>query len=273
MKLYIKDENLEPSLGLYHEPEKPWTGQRTISASMVGDPCDAKVALKFRSFPTSPPTAKLDRTFRLGHVIEDLVIKDLKGAGWPVRHTDPANFDKQIRFTGWHGHVKCYVDGIIEWDNTLEEVLEIKSANDRSFKEMEKKTIPVAKPGYYDQATMAMGLSGLPSCVFVIFNKNTSEYLCERIMFDAERWEMLKIKIDRILQGDVEKISDDKDKWPCIFCEVKASCWEGLLPESPECHHCMFSYPDASKGFYCLRHEKPCTSVCDDFTPFKPRDK
>ena len=49
-----------------------------IGASGVGHPCDAYQAYSMRGFPNTEPDARLKRIFRLGHILEDEVVKDLK---------------------------------------------------------------------------------------------------------------------------------------------------------------------------------------------------
>ena len=109
-----------------------------IGASGVGHPCDAYQAYSMRGFPNTEPDARLKRIFRLGHILEDEVVKDLKEkADVRVWEVDGLT-GRQHTYEEWEGHVVCHMDGHIELDDGILRVLEIKSMNDASFKKFKK---------------------------------------------------------------------------------------------------------------------------------------
>jgi hypothetical protein len=253
-----------------HE-QKPYFGKRTISASIVGAECDAEIALKFRSFPQREPGPKATRIFKLGHLIEPLVIDYLIAAGIPVIPFADRNGYKQFTWTDYHGHAKVKVDGLIKWHDKPTEILEVKSAKESSYSGMRDAGIKVANPKYYAQAQMAMGLSGYKSVLMVVYCKNTSQLFSERLEFDEEYWAFLKVKIERILEGGAQKITKKEGDFRCMFCDVAGACWKAERPAIRHCHHCVFAHPDVGQKWWCMKHDQFAHAICDDFAFFEPQ--
>ena len=89
----------------------------------------AFVATRRKKFP---PAVK--RIFELGHIVEEIVVRDLKKSGAMVYEVDPRTKD-QFEYTALGGHLRGHADGIIafdkenpvnrdpgdEWEDALEE--------------------------------------------------------------------------------------------------------------------------------------------------------
>ncbi|MFO0448260.1 MAG: hypothetical protein ACK52I_06285, partial [Pseudomonadota bacterium] len=110
--------------------EKP---RQYIGASSVGAPCDAQVAFSLRGFPEDPIEPRVRRIFKLGHIIEDMVVADLKKAGFHVYDRDSLT-GKQYAYSEHGGHVRAHADGLIDLGDGELRVLEIKSVNAEGFK-------------------------------------------------------------------------------------------------------------------------------------------
>ena len=162
-----------------YDKQKKEKARDYIGASGIGHPCDAYQAYSLRGFPNTQPDARLKRIFRLGHILEDEVVKDLKEkADVRVWETDGLT-GRQHTYEEWEGHIVCHMDGHIELDDGVLRVLEIKSMNDASFKKFLKDGVKYSHPRYFGQVQMMMGMSKMDECFFIAINKNNSDYHAE----------------------------------------------------------------------------------------------
>ena len=120
-----------------------------IGASNVGHPCRAFLQFSLRGYPQKkiPPAVK--RIFELGHIVEEIVVRDLKKSGAMVYEVDPRTKD-QFEYTALGGHLRGHADGIIAFDkeNPTPEILEIKSMNDKKWMMFRDKGIHKSHPIY-----------------------------------------------------------------------------------------------------------------------------
>ena len=165
------------------EKDKPESPRSYIGASIVGNPCEALIAYSLRGFPNNPIGHKLRRIFRDGHRIEDDVVRDIKKTGVAVMEKDPFT-GKQWAFDGFGGHATGHADGMIGPIDGDSMLLEIKSMNDNKFKEFSTKGVKYSHRHYYSQVQFMLGLGKLKECVFISYNKNTSDYCSEIVQYD-----------------------------------------------------------------------------------------
>ena len=117
---------------------------------------------------------------------------------------------------------------------------------------------------------LMMGMSGLPSFLFVSYCKNNSLYLHEYIDFDEFRYEFLMSKIERVINDDVRKISTDESDWRCRGCFKRQACWEGKLPDDKTITTCGKAKANFKGEWVC---SKGCTSHCENWEPYVPKEK
>ena len=264
--------SIEEKINDGYERDNSEKQRKYIGASAIGGDCLAAISLAFRGFPETPPSPKLKRIFRLGHVIEDIVAADLKKGELDVYERDGLT-GRQFEYRSHGNHVQAHADGHIEHDGELR-MLEIKSMNDARWKKCVKKGVRISDPRYQAQMQMMMAMSGISSCLFVAYNKNTSEYLSEVVPFDEfEAAEVLN-KIERIMRGDAPKITKNIDDWRCRGCFQRGSCWLGERPKVSTCRSCVSAIAKETGGWYCNRHEQDVDDdhVCDDHSHWEPSD-
>lgn len=243
-----------------------------IGASGVGHPCDAYQAYSLRGFPNTEPDARLKRIFRLGHILEDEVVKDLKmKANVRVWEVDGLT-GRQHTYDEWNGHIVCHMDGHIELDDGELRVLEIKSMNDASFKKFHKHGVKHSHPRYFAQVQMMMGMSDIHETFFIAVNKNNSEYHAEIVKYDEFEFGHIKDRIQTVLNGEARKISLDQTDWRCRGCFKSEVCWEER--SAPElCQTCNHSTPTPDGRWYCEKHDKPADETCKSYQVFEPLPK
>lgn len=242
-----------------------------LGASIVGNPCLAYLAYSLRAFPEAPIDPRLQRIFNLGHVIEDIVIADLRKAGVDVIETDGIT-KRQVEWKMYGGHVKMHADGRIAENGNITSILEVKSMGDAKFKTFKEKGVRLSHRLYYDQMMLMMGASGIERAVIIAYNKNTSEYHSEEVKFDEFYFADQKRRIETVLQNEATKISADESDWRCRGCFKRTACWHGELPER-QCRNCGFALPTPDGEWWCQKHKRGAYELCGDHDYYRPKEK
>jgi CRISPR/Cas system-associated exonuclease Cas4 (RecB family) len=234
--------------------------RKYIGASGVGNPCDANLAFCLRGFPNTEPPAFLKRIFAMGHLIEEVVVADLKKVkGAVVIEIDPET-GKQWSYQELGGHISSHTDGVIELDGKSY-ILEIKSMNNTSFQKFLNKGVKISHHSYYCQLMMYMALADRTEAFFIAYNKDKSRYHAEIVEFDQIEWSYLKQRIVTVLNGDAAKISTDATDWRCRGCFKLEVCWgEKAVPV--EASSCQFGVPQKDGTWLCTGCKG--TKGCDD---------
>lgn len=267
----LKAEAVIRAIDDAYEAEKRGKARRYIGASIVGNQCLASIAFNLRGFPNVEPDAKLKRIFGLGHKIEDMVVADLKKAGYAVWEVDGMT-RKQYTYSDYGGHVVCHTDGMIEIDDELM-ILEIKSMNDASFAKFLKMGVKQSHPQYFGQVQMMMGMARMQNTLFISYNKNTSQYHAEVVSFDQFEFGFIKQKVGLALSGEVIKIASDETDWRCRFCFKSDACW-GHVEVQKECETCTFASPTSDGGWRCEKTKLPIPpKPCEEWEQFKPMER
>lgn len=249
--------------------EKREKARDYIGASGVGSPCDADLAYSLRGFPNTDPDPRLKRIFRLGHILEDEVVRDLKlKADVRVWEKDGLT-GRQHTYSELGGHVVCHMDGHIELDDGVLRVLEIKSMNEASFKKFQKDGVKISHPRYYAQLQMMMGMSNIPSSFFISVCKNNSEYHAEIVEFDELEWSYIRQRVERVLANQAAKISVDETDWRCRGCFKRGVCWEGAeVPKT--CMTCQHAFANRQGSWHCSKHDEEAVAACDQYQKYEP---
>lgn len=251
-----------------YEADPPDWLSRTISAGVIGHPCEAFLAYTLRSFPEVPVPPRVKRVFKVGHVIERLVIEDLRKAGYNVWDKDGLT-GKQFTYLAYGGHVKAKADGLIEMRDGKTRLLEIKSMNNANWSKFAKFGVRVSHPRYYWQAQLEMGLACIHELLLVAYNKDTSSYHSEIVKFDAFDYAAANVKIETVLGNRARKVATSEADWRCKECSKRDVCWGGRLPE-PACHNCAHAVPNLSGGWHCGKHNREATAVCGEYEVYRP---
>jgi len=252
--------------------DKREKARQYIGASIIGSPCDAMIAYNLRGFPNEEPDARLKRIFNMGHMLEDVVVKDLKERGdvrvWEVDGLT----GKQHTYEAWGGHVVCHLDGHVELDDGEVRVLEIKSMNDASFTKFKKQGMKFSHPRYFGQVQMMMGMSKIPSCLFIAINKNNSEYHAEIVDYDEFEFAHIKERIERVVTNEAEKIATDETDWRCRGCFKRGVCWEDTAVPV-RCSTCQHATPTPEGEWHCHKHDKQAIAPCPAYEKYEPKPK
>lgn len=227
------------------EPKRIYLG-----ASIIGYHCDAYIWLTFRGCFNEKHEGVAYRLFHRGKREEAIFVDDLRSIGVQVWDLDIEG--KQYGFYDLGGHFCGHLDGVginIPPDRTIPHLLEFKTHNSSSYKDLVKKGVLESKPQHYDQMTIYMGEMSLTRALYLAVNKDTDELYSEIIEFDKDRYDILIERARRIItSNEPVRCADRPDDWRCKMCAARDVCWNTAgklyLPDTkPDCRTCCHSTP------------------------------
>ncbi len=232
-----------------------------LGASVIGKECSRALWYDFRwTSGTKKWEGRMLRLFRTGDYEEGRMVADLRALGATVYDVDPAT-GKQFEFVDHGGHMKGHMDGCgqhIPTGGNKWHVLEFKTHNDKSFKDLKAKGVRASKPEHYAQMMWYMGKSGMNRALYLAKNKNDEDIHSERIEFDVVEFERIQEKAKAIIFASQppSKISEDPKFYICNMCDHKAVCHGHRVPRV-SCRTCCFSTPetDGDGRWSCARHK------------------
>lgn len=196
-----------------------------MGCSSLGHPCDRKIWLSWKGVPEKQ-SCKTRRILARGHEVEERLIHHLYEAGYQVT-------DQQREVKAWDGQVKGHIDGLIRHEGQTF-LLEIKSMNERSFKNVLKKGVKEAFPSYWVQMQLYGHLlkeegEALQGGWLLALNKNDEELYTEEVSYEpgvalgalqrAQRLSLYETMPPRLAtsRGEPERM--------CGFCGYQGLCW------------------------------------------------
>lgn len=225
-----------------------------LGASLIGHECERYLFFVFRWAFAKEFGGRMHRLFEFGRQSEDRFCTELGAAGIRICQTD-AN-GKQFEFRDGSGHFGGSTDGCTEICNEWH-VVEFKTHNDKSFKELVKKRVQEAKPQHFVQMQVYMGFSGMKKALYFAENKNTSEIYIEIIEFDEAVYQWGLDRANRVIAGQspAGKIGGP-DWYQCKWCDAFSICHEGAFPQK-NCRTCIHSTAASDGKWECRGHELP----------------
>ena len=206
-----------------NSPPRPHLG-----ASQIGAQCERALWYSYHHCKLPAFSGRMLRLFETGKREEERIIRELRRAG--VYVCDLGNDGNQIRFEMFGGRFAGSLDGMVlgipEAPKTPH-LLEIKTANDKSFKQMLKHGVEHSKPLHFAQMMVYMGAVGLKRALYIVVNKNTDEIYSERIEFHKPTYDLLINKAERIVTSDAPL--ERFESFECKWCEYQKICeWEEM---------------------------------------------
>ncbi len=231
----------------WHKANRKNAHRPHLGASQIGNECRRALWYQHRWCDSPVFDGRMLRLFETGDLEEDRFVRELRAIGATVWSRDPET-GKQIRFTAHDGHFALSLDGVVEGLPDAPKkphIVEMKTANEKSFKATKAKGVKEAKPVYYAQVQAGMHLSGIHDCLFLMKNKNDESLYGERIKYDPAYALKLLAKAGEIIWSDKppEKISGDPSYYICKFCDYKDVCHGDKVPEV-NCRTCAHATPE-----------------------------
>lgn len=233
---------------------KPDGHRAHLGASLIGHPCDRSLWLTFRWAERQQFDGRLRRLFSTGQREEARVAEELRGIGCTVHADDGQG---QFRVAACSGHFGGSMDGVVlgvpEAPKTWH-VLEVKTFNAKTFKELQSKGVRVAKPMHWAQMQTYMHLADLDRALYYAVCKDSDDLHIERVQHEPAEAQMLVRRAQRVIDADTPpaRISADPAWFECKWCHFHPLCHGQRVPE-PNCRTCAHATPIADAQWQCGR--------------------
>ncbi len=217
-----------------------------LGGSRLGQPCERALQFEFAGAPKDEGSdfdGQTLRIFEIGHALEDLAIRWLRGAGFDLYTRKGNRADgEQFGFSIAGGRVRGHVDGIIaaapgQLGLAVPALWECKTMNARNWRETVAKGVVIAKPVYAAQIALYQAYmeGSVPSicsnpALFTAINKDTAELHHELVAFDAGLAQRMSDRAVRILRATdagelLPRIATTRDFHECRMCPWGQRCW------------------------------------------------
>jgi hypothetical protein len=230
-----------------------------MGASQIGGQCDRQIWYSFRWATKNQFGGQLLRLFNRGHIEEGRFIAMLLAIGVRVYQQDQNG--KQFRISGYGGHFGGSGDGVGVGVPDVPPgtpcLLEFKTHNDNSFRELKKLGVRAAKFEHYVQMQTYLRKMGLTCALYMAVNKNNDELYAEIILLDeaaADSYIARAYKIIPLVQAPV-KVSKSPGWTTCVFCDHKPVCHLRVAPVR-NCRTCAHSVAKEDGQFWCTNEDR-----------------
>lgn len=237
-----------------------------IPMSMIANECERAIWYSFRWAPEPEPrSGQRQRRFDTGLREEERLLDDLENAGVIITRLDPetgSQFRVQLA-NGWlRGRIDALANNVPEAPKTTH-VVECKSHNDKSFKELWKRRLQAGKPDHYAQCQAYMRAKSLTRCLYIAVNKNTDEIYVERVHYNKEFGDAIERKAERIVRTDLAppKLFEDpkaKGAYICSWCRAADICHAGEFSRR-NCRTCISCSFEDGAIVRCNLHNRELT--------------
>ena len=188
-----------------------------LGLSEIGNKCPRWLWYAHHNTQSKPVEGRIIRLFRTGNIIEDAIISDLESIGIEV--TDR---QREVEIVNGDIVLKGHIDGIVSG-----QLLEIKSAGEKYFKQLLKVGYEKWNPKYRAQAHVYMVLCDLEECMVVVENKNDSNLYIETLKLDRDYVTKLLIDVFAAitLPEPPERICPDVSWYESKCCKYQEVCF------------------------------------------------
>jgi hypothetical protein len=211
-----------------------------LGASRLGGACERAIQYEYAQAPMDAgrePQGRLLRIFERGHRMEDAMADWLRSAGFELQTvlTLPDGTTTQFGFSDADGRLQGHIDGVIVegpdgfaypalWEN--------KCLGSKSWRELHKKKLAVAKPVYAAQVALYQAYLGLHEhpAVFTAINADTMDIYVELVPFDAELAQRMSDRAVRIIVATdagelLPRTFSEPGHFECRMCAWQDRCW------------------------------------------------
>jgi len=228
-----------------------------LGGSLIGHPCARYLWLSFRWARKARLDGRVLRLFERGQNEEAVIVKELRGIGAEVSECQPDG--SQWRVSACGGHFGGSLDGVarklpggseVNW-----ELLEFKTHNAKSFKELTDKGVEVAKHQHWAQMQVYMALTGMTRANYIAVCKDDDQLYHERVHADADAGRKLLERAESIIFAAEPPpgISRDPAWYQCKMCPMHGLC-HGTEAPLPTCRSCAHVTPERDGTWTCARH-------------------
>lgn len=207
-----------------------------LGASRLGAACERALQFEYAKAPVDhgrDTEGRMLRIFARGHVMEDCMVAWLRDAGFDLRTRKSDG--EQFGFSDAHGRLRGHVDGVIVggpegfrypalWEN--------KCLGAKSWRELEKSHLAVAKPIYAAQVALYQAHLQLHEhpALFTAINADTMEIYVELVPFDAALAQRMTDRAVKVITATeagelLPRAFNDATHFECRMCAWQDRCW------------------------------------------------
>lgn len=207
-----------------------------LGASRLGAACERTLQYEVAHAPVDPgreTQGRMLRIFERGHIVEDCMVTWLRDAGFDVR-TRKAD-GEQFGFSALDGRLQGHIDGVIVggpegfrypalWEN--------KCLGSKSWRELEKNRLAVAKPIYAAQVALYQAYLELHKhpALFTAVNADTMEIYAELVPFDAQLAQRMSDRAVKVISATevgelLPRAFAESTHFECRMCAWQDRCW------------------------------------------------
>ncbi|MBK8321616.1 MAG: hypothetical protein IPL06_02495 [Betaproteobacteria bacterium] len=212
------------------------TERQYLGASRLGASCERALQYEYAKAPVDygrETSGRMLRIFERGHVMEDCMVTWLRAAGFDLR-TRKTN-GEQFGFTAANGRLQGHVDGVIVggpegfaypalWEN--------KCLGSKSWRDLEKNRLAVAKPVYAAQVALYQAYLELHEnpAIFTAVNADTMEIYTELVPFDGALAQRMSDRAAKVITATeagelLPRSFTDQTHFECRMCAWQDRCW------------------------------------------------
>ncbi|CAJ3062788.1 Uncharacterised protein [Burkholderia pseudomallei] len=207
-----------------------------LGASRLGVACERTLQYEYerttvdhgRDLP-----GRMLRIFERGHVMEDCMVTWLRDADFDLR-TRQAN-GEQFGFSALDGRLQGHIDGVLVAgpdDVAYPALWENKCLGSKSWRELVKHRLAVAKPVYAAQVALYQAYLGLHEhpAVFTAINADTMDLYVELVPFDAALAQRMSDRAVTVITASdagerLPRAFNDPTHFECRMCPWQDRCW------------------------------------------------
>lgn len=239
-----------------------------LGGSVIGSKCMREVWLSYRWAAREEFEGRMLRLFNRGHREEEVFATLFRRVGATVWTAD-AN-GQQYRVKCLDGHGGGSLDGVAinlpdlpaHVPNGAAVLCEMKTHNDKQFKNLVKKGVRTSHPKHYKQAQFYMHNAGLKFCLYCAVNKNDDSLHFEFFDYDPATGNYLTNRGETIIFGSgiPPRISENPSWFECTFCAMRGVCFK-YTDAFLNCRTCRHSAPQRDGTWSCaLGHHEITTN-------------
>lgn len=230
-----------------------------LGASIVGHPCQRYLWASFRWVAKATFEGRVLRLFDRGQREEAVIVRELRGIGAEVSECQADG--SQWRVESFGGHFGGSLDGVARnlpgGSKEKWELLEFKTHNKQSFKDLCAKGVKESKPQHFSQMQTYLKLTGMERANYLAVCKDDDQLYYERIHADHAEGERCLERARQVIFSDEPplRISNDPSWYQCQGCTFYSWCHVTQAPLA-NCRTCAHSTPMQDGGWHCERMDE-----------------
>jgi hypothetical protein len=230
-----------------------------LGASLIGHACARHLWFTFRWAVTPKWEGRMLRLFNRGQREEALIVRELRGIGAEVSECQPDGTQWRVEALG--GHFGGSMDGIARklpgGSATNWEVLEFKTHNARSYKDVADRGVEKSKPQHWAQMQVYMALTGMTRANYIAICKDDDQIHHERVHAAPDAGRQLMERAEQIVFSPepLTGVSQNPAWYQCKGCHHEGLCHATDAPQ-PTCRTCTHVTPTRDGKWLCERHNR-----------------